>query len=227
MGDFNEAGVSRVPPGTSDGGRFTHSSHPESDVMLSEVGYLELSDDEYNADGTYSFPPMPRSAEQHLRFWMRVPVPDSVLQQVADVYSLKRAQRYNSIRHTLGPAWWAKMSRQEKKEYAKQGITTLEQFIEQQQGLERQKHPMAIAPQEARAIVRGYSILKYGGRLPKSEQRKILPFKISVIGGELPLSEFDRRYPFDEMGMRESFNDPNNDVREAIERLHASIVDRL
>ena len=38
--------------------------------------------DEYNADGTYSYPPEPVCAEQVIAFWRRCPIPDAVLAQV-------------------------------------------------------------------------------------------------------------------------------------------------
>lgn len=38
-----------------------------------------LSDDEYNADGSYDYPPQPRSAEQVYAFWGSVRIPDEAL----------------------------------------------------------------------------------------------------------------------------------------------------
>ncbi len=64
----------RHPGGTPDGGRFATTSRQEPDVTLAH-----LSDEEYNADGTFEFPPMPRSVEQHVAFWSRVPVPDPII----------------------------------------------------------------------------------------------------------------------------------------------------
>lgn len=51
-----------------------------------EVAIRELTDEEYNADGTYAFPPHPRSLEQHIAFWESVPIPDEKLTQVLNAY---------------------------------------------------------------------------------------------------------------------------------------------
>lgn len=38
--------------------------------------------DDYNSDGTYSYPPEPVCAEQVVAFWRRCPIPDAVLAQI-------------------------------------------------------------------------------------------------------------------------------------------------
>ncbi|MHB1783911.1 MAG: hypothetical protein ACYCTE_14730 [Acidimicrobiales bacterium] len=54
---------------------------PGDDAQLSEDDYWAWIR-AYNADGTYAFPPAPVSADQVLDFWLRVPVPDDVPEQV-------------------------------------------------------------------------------------------------------------------------------------------------
>jgi hypothetical protein len=71
----------RVRVGTPAGGQFALTIHGEPDVSLTE-----LSDAEYNADGTFEFPPLPRSAAQHVAFWSRVPVSNAILARVCDAY---------------------------------------------------------------------------------------------------------------------------------------------
>lgn len=71
----------RHPGGTPDGGRFATMSRQEPDVTLAH-----LSDEEYNADGTFQYPPMPRSVAQHVAFWSRVPVPDAIIARVRAAY---------------------------------------------------------------------------------------------------------------------------------------------
>jgi len=62
-------------------GQFDVTPRREAPVALS------VSDREYNADGTFAYPPIARSYEQIVDFWMRVPVPDQVLYQLRSVYS--------------------------------------------------------------------------------------------------------------------------------------------
>lgn len=82
-------------PRTSDG-RFDRRMNlaPSSSLQLEEPARATLGDDahdgcmpetewdEYNADGSYSYPPEPINAEQLVAFWRRCPIPDSVLSQV-------------------------------------------------------------------------------------------------------------------------------------------------
>lgn len=70
----------RTPPGVSTGGQYAATPREESPVSL------QLPAREYNADGTFEFPPIARDAEQLVDFWLRVPVPDQVLHQLRAEY---------------------------------------------------------------------------------------------------------------------------------------------
>jgi hypothetical protein len=88
----------RHPPGTPPGGRFLARLNPETaDVDLREL----LPDDEHNADGTYWFPPAPRSARQAIGFWMTVEVPDRVLRQLRDAH--RQVRRQAQFHHEVVP----------------------------------------------------------------------------------------------------------------------------
>ena len=79
----------RHPAGTPPGGQFLARLNSEAaDVDLREL----LPDEEHNADGTYWFPPAPRSASQTIGFWMTVEVPDRVLRQLRDAHRQVRRQ---------------------------------------------------------------------------------------------------------------------------------------
>lgn len=71
----------RRPQGTSGGGQFTHSRRPEVDVELQRVGTAR-SDVDYNADGTFEFPPVARSYAQLVSFWLSCRVPESAIRQM-------------------------------------------------------------------------------------------------------------------------------------------------
>jgi hypothetical protein len=88
----------RHPPGTPPGGRFLARLSPEAaDVDLRVL----LPDEEHNADGTYWFPPAPRSASQTVSFWMTVEVPDRVLRQVRDAH--RQVRRQAQFHHEVVP----------------------------------------------------------------------------------------------------------------------------
>ena len=89
---------SRHPPGTPPGGQFLARLNPEAaEVDLREL----LPDDEHNADGTYWFPPAPRSASQTISFWMTVEVPDRVLRQLRDAH--RQVRRQAQFHHEVVP----------------------------------------------------------------------------------------------------------------------------
>ena len=60
-----------------------------------------LRDEEHNADGTYWFPPAPRSASQTVSFWMTVEVPDRVLRRLRDAH--RQVRREAQFHHEVVP----------------------------------------------------------------------------------------------------------------------------
>ena len=46
----------------------------------------ELSDEDYNAEGTYRYPPNPRSWQQNAKFWLACPISDEELDEFVDYY---------------------------------------------------------------------------------------------------------------------------------------------
>lgn len=75
------ADKARQPGGTPVGGRFATMTRQEPDVTLAN-----LSDEDYNRDGTFEYPPVPRSVAQHVSFWLTVPVPEAILTRVRNGY---------------------------------------------------------------------------------------------------------------------------------------------
>lgn len=94
-------------PRTSDG-RFGRRTNRASPLQLEDPqratfgsddhdGCMpETEWDEYNADGTYSYPPDPISAEQLITFWHRCPIPDAVLAQVQRSHAAVRQRLVDS-----------------------------------------------------------------------------------------------------------------------------------
>lgn len=61
----------RVPAGDSRGGQFASSPRPEAATVLDQV-YRE-------DEGTFHYPPAPRTYDQLLKFWSNVEIPDESL----------------------------------------------------------------------------------------------------------------------------------------------------
>lgn len=72
----------RILSGNTGAGRYTYKSNSEADTELPAE-----DDAAYNADGTWFFPPRPRSAAQSANFWENCHVPDEILDQFRRVYS--------------------------------------------------------------------------------------------------------------------------------------------
>lgn len=205
-------------------GRFSSVERGEDEnVSLSAQGRMVLSDEEWNQDGTYLFPPAPRNADQHLAFWMRVRIPDAILDQVKYVYSHKRAQIWNDWVAEEGKPTWEGMDEATRQEWNEVGVYTFAQYLDYQK--KSQIVPQAIGDQEARWVVRAYQA---GGRLshlPRGEQEKVLLFTVPLQDGDMTIQEVMDLYDFDGIGMEMSLDkNPTHDVREAIERLHTALL---
>lgn len=162
-----------------------------------------------------------------MAFWTTVKIPDSILDQVSNVHGLIRAQARTDLQLKEWPEFWEKMPPNERSEWARRNVHTLEDYIRVAEKQENRKRPYSIMPNEARWVVRGYMAWLRSGTLPKEEQEKVRNFKFPIGGEELTASEIVRRYPFREMGMIDSLvTDPQIDVRDEVQRLREALTGR-
>ncbi|MPV51052.1 hypothetical protein GCG21_13755 [Pseudactinotalea sp. HY160] len=103
----------REPGGQPTGGQFAAQDRPGADVALHE-----LSDAEYNAEGTFTYPPRPRSASQHIAFWESVPIPDQVLVEVHRAYEQARDTAITSELNRLSDEWLEENPRPDSPKYS-------------------------------------------------------------------------------------------------------------
>lgn len=108
MTDLNP---NRVLPGKAGAGRFDHKYNTESEIDLIDPD----SDAAYNADGSWFFPPKPRSASQSADFWEKSKVPDEVLYQFLDAYKA-RFEEYSLTRWREDMGRWAEKYKEENPE---------------------------------------------------------------------------------------------------------------
>lgn len=92
--------VNRWPPGSARGGQFAETPKPGAEVSL-----LDLSDAEYNARGTYLFPPRPRTVSQHIAFWENVPIPDEIMANVQQAYQEHREEAITAACNRAAEEW--------------------------------------------------------------------------------------------------------------------------
>ena len=181
--------INRQPAGRPEGGEFAERIKPGADVSL------HLSDEEYNADGTYLFPPEPRSAEQHFAFWWRVPIPDEIMADVTEAYWRNREEKITEACEAAADAWKKEnpdptlpgMPRIKNKDYHyvvqgwKNGVRAV---WDQTEAEEQQARPQSIPPTHMRSVLRAYNAIQYGKVLPEEEYVKVWEQELPWTGGE-------------------------------------------
>lgn len=189
----------RRPTGSpgSTGGQFAEKMHAEPDLAIREI-----SDEEYNADGSYAYPPRPRSAAQHIDFWTRVPLPEDRLKTLATRYpkirqaigdraGLDAAEAYKddhpdpTLRMAPGPmrdaaavAWQQEVGR-----------------VFDAAAQEATKHmPPAVYRTSVRPILRAHQMYVYAGPLPKEEREAVYNHEMVVDGRVMTVKEIYEAY---------------------------------
>jgi hypothetical protein len=177
-GDY--PGGSAVQPrqqsGAPGGGRFVPTTHKEPEVTLAR-----LSDEDYNADGTFEYPPIPRSVAQHVGFWNRVKVPDAIMTRVRVAYLADWA-----IWAEKQLDAWATTDRQpvggEFRSRQKEVAAWTIRFDTEADRLETVR-PNTISPVLARPLIRAAQMAKYAQWLETREEYE------QVMSTEIDLGE--------------------------------------
>jgi hypothetical protein len=174
---------SRHPAGApnSTGGRFATVIRLDADVDLEPA-----TDAEYNADGTFEYPPIPRSFEQHVRFWARIPVPDAVIARIRIAY----ATRWPEWAQERATAWeqanpeptgsrllGGSAARREHEEWRARH----DAFVKE---LEAER-PRELAPLAARTVIRATQMAYYAHQLPDpSDQARVGRLQMAMGPGQ-------------------------------------------
>lgn len=143
-------------------------SREEPDVTLAH-----LSDEDYNADGTFEYPPIPRSVEQHVAFWSRVKVPDAIIARVRASY----VQRTQEWRNEQMGAWVAANPQPIKQR-------ELEEWDAQSQRVAAdidQQRPSSIPAVLARPLIRAAQMARYARWLEtEAEYDRVLDTEVDL-----------------------------------------------
>lgn len=154
----------RHPVGSpnSTGGRFAPVIRLDTEIDLEPE-----SDAEYNLDASFEYPPIPRSFQQHVQFWARVPVPDAVIARVRIAYAAhwpEWAQERTSE--------WLESNPQPRVGRLRGGPNNRRDWQEWQArydkftaGLENER-PRDLAPLIARTVIRATQMSYYAPQLP-------------------------------------------------------------
>lgn len=175
----------RHPGGQPTGGRFAEETKPGAGVALSE-----LSDAEYNAEGTFAYPPRPRSAAQHIAFWTTVPIPDDVLQRVHKAFEHARENRLaeeTKKRHDVwkgdhpDPSGKAFSARKNAENVARWEDKAKAEWDRLRGNLEAEWPSMPVF--EIRDVVRCHHMIEDAGQhLPKDEATQVARHQIEFQG---------------------------------------------
>ena len=189
--------------------------HAESLVSLDSG---ELSDAEYNADGTFAYPPYPRSAAQHMEFWATVPIPDIVLERVATAYKIMAmpyGERYPydkelGLRNRVYYEDWLRRAKLHKQEW---------------EGRARVLYSPMVRP-----MVRAAQLYWYAKALPPGEREQVENARITLPSDqERTVKEVVEHYRLDDCV--DAFADPSfydsqrlTEVINAVHDLHNGIA---
>lgn len=192
-------------------GRYAESARTDAPVALM------ISDEDYNRDGTYAYPPEPRSGAQVVAFWERVHVPEVVLRQMqiafADKQKLVRAEALKPWqRDHPEPAKYPKWGR--KPVEATKEWTAWTEAREQENQRIESAHPSYIPNTYARSIARAAGMARQATALRRSDDewgtdgaQVVWQHKIDMgISGEHTVAQLLQWYPVLELP-RETFLD--------------------
>jgi|GEM_PF-4595446 len=228
----------RAPKGAPQGGEWTQM---EGDVASFDL--RELTDDEYNADGSFEYPPAPRSAEQVIAFWAKVQVPDTILEKTKFAFEGKRKQERGALEESLRGRYSAALppvklfkdvvSADPDYLEAVNAAGGIDEYVTAALEADGQAHPAVMREDDIRAVVRSAQAWWQAQQLPAADRDEVLaePVFIHARGGQtLTVAEMEDRYGLnrDEWAFRANgvFKDHTRWDSDDIARMR-TVVDRI
>ncbi|WP_182050441.1 hypothetical protein [Changpingibacter yushuensis] len=159
----------------------------------------KVTDEEYNAEGSFEFPVRARSYDQHVSFWLNVPIPDESVRRFLAVYRYDFDTSYE-------PSDWAK---EEIKKWDKEHPITPKNFpggkavgeAARKTELDRLVkinpiRPYDIPATDARMILRLGMMHYWADPLPREDQEKINNLEVAIGDGNKwsGIANVDKKY---------------------------------
>lgn len=189
-------GPPRHPAGYR-GGQFAPGQHAEVPEVTLDLD-PDVTDDEYNAEGTFSYPPFPRSVAQHVAFWSHVPIPDIVLEQVTATYSLN-AMPYRE-RYPYD------------QELANSNGVYREDWA-RREALHTRKwegRPRELYAPQVRPLVRAAQMLWYANALSVEDEQRVSTVRLTIPGtGGVTMTAAEAVAAYDLQDIRNAMADPS------------------
>jgi hypothetical protein len=169
------------------------------------VAIRETSDEEYNQDGSYAYPPAPRSAEQHITFWESVPIPDTKLTATITAYKQMREQVGIEAAEEAVERW--KVSNPDPTQFSTRAQKQGEKWSNDAGAVYDAAFAQAVAPlpetiyrTSVRPLVRAHQMRLYSRPLPQSERQKVLDYELLVDGQVLTVQQIEDLYQLSQIG---------------------------
>lgn len=164
-------------------GRFEAMPHTSSGVSLME----ELSDEEYNAEGTYRFPPNPRSWEQNAKFWATCPISDNELREYVDYYrqDYRHDPAVNEYAEGIMRGWYLEHPGFNLAPVGELAQWDIQACAEWERARDAYPHRRRrISPHRARAVVRAAQMYEWSRYIDAEAMAKTREIEINVEPGE-------------------------------------------
>lgn len=158
-------------------GRYGEAPRTDPGELALAVGETDLSDPN---EGTFEFPPEPRTTADAVRFWSRVEVPENVLFAVQAAYNARRNNRIMVV-----DAEWVVANPMPTQEWKvedwkeRRAANTNGRMAE-----EDAKFPPTVNPTWLRPLVRVAKMYNSVGHLGTDAQRQILALRVRMPDGQ-------------------------------------------
>tara|TARA_R110002051_G_scaffold60546_9_gene110907 strand:- start:20791 stop:21483 length:693 start_codon:yes stop_codon:yes gene_type:complete len=209
--------IAREAAGQPSGGQFSSLNRTEAGITLTQ------SDSDYNAAGTFLFPPKPRSSGQHISFWENCAVGDDILENVALGYE-KWAFAWHQGQQNI----WL-----EQNYYPKQGIDVFAARAGQLTAAQEEardiaaenysatildyQHPRRIDSLDTRDVARAGQMYFYATDLEISERSRVDDHMIELRMGPITVVDIVRKYNLD--GLRPFFTGQTRALVESLDQV--------
>ena len=172
----------------------------------------ELSDEDYNAEGTYRYPPNPRSWQQNAKFWLACPISDEELDEFVDYYRehYRHDPDVNAHAEPIMREWYKQHPGF--KVDPGQGLADWDRQASREWDRARDSYPHRkcfISPQRARAVVRAAQMYQWSRYLDQEAINHTLDVAVPVK----PRRRLDRQTRHDRIQNQTSHNQHRRPIR--------------
>jgi hypothetical protein len=202
--------MNRVAAGKTEGGQFASKINGEQELDLPLD--TDEADAKYNADGSWFFPPKPRSASQSASFWEQSKVPDEILKQFMTAYET-RYKAYSQGRWSEEMSAWIAKYKEDNPEPSKMSLPSTKASWEANfaDAVNDAKHniviqtyserPESISLYDARPLARAAQMYRFAPLATKNREEFIAAMNhpVELFDETLTVYEAEQKYNLSEI----------------------------